>query len=212
MKFIRVSDIPDFIQHLSYMGIFLWFLFTQLIVVMPIPEEAVLLSIGYVSAAGVWNPVIGGAVAAFTLLFADNIFYFLARSGNRYVRRFTGKAEGTLRKKAESGMRRNMPKTVFTLTFIPRLRFFGPILAGALRLRWLTFFAVDAFALSIFTFIYVGLGFVFHKSMAALFRELAVVYHVLVILALIAIVMIAGAVLKKRFGGDSTRRDGPIGP
>ncbi|MDD4858572.1 MAG: VTT domain-containing protein, partial [Candidatus Krumholzibacteria bacterium] len=143
MKIPSTSEIPGFMQHLSYMGIFLWLLLSQLIIVMPIPEEAVLLSIGYVSATGVWNPFIAAAIALATLLLADNAFYFLSKSGNRYVARLVKRSEGGAFAKAESQMKRNMPRAVFTLTFIPRLRFFGPVLAGILKLRWLAFFLAD---------------------------------------------------------------------
>jgi len=199
MKSIEPSSIPDYIRHLSYSGIFIWFLFTQLVVVMPIPEEAVLVSIGYVAASGVWNPLVSGCVAAATLLLADGIFYSLARSGNRYVRRFMGKQKGTLRARTEEGMRHNMPKTVFTLTFVPRLRFFGPILAGALKLGWGTFFAVDAAAVAVFVSMYISFGFVFHNSIARLSKGLAIVQHVVIVIALALLVAAAAAFIRKRW-------------
>lgn len=203
MKALGASEITGHIQNLSYLGIFLWFLFTQLVVIMPIPEEAVLLSIGYVSATGVWNPFISGPIAMGTLLLADNIFYFLARSGNRYVRRVTGKSDSSLRQRAESGMKRNMPKTLFGLTFVPRLRFFGPILAGALRVRWWVFLIVDASAVFIFVAIYVSIGFFFHNSLVALFKNLAAFQHALVIGAIVVIAIIVAFVAKRRRKGDA---------
>ncbi len=205
MKSPAATDITEYIQHLSYLGIFLWFLFTQLVVVMPIPEEVVLLSIGYVSAIGVWNPLISGPIAVGTLLLADNIFYFLARSGNRYIRRVAGRSDSSLREKTESRMKRNMPKTVFSLTFVPRLRFFGPILAGAMRVKWHLFVAADAASLVIFVSIYVSLGYFFHASIAALFKGLAAAEDVLIIAAIVAIAIVVALVVRRR------RRRGPGG-
>lgn len=197
MNLLGTNDIRGTMQHLSYLGIFLWFLFTQLIVIMPIPEEVVLLLVGYLSARGIWNPFIAGAVAFITLLLADNIFYFLARSGNRWVLRIMGKPEGKFRQRAEAGMKRNMPKTLFGLTFVPRLRFFGPLLAGAMKVRWLVFIIVDASAVCIFTAIYVSIGFFFHASLTKLFKGLATFQTIIVIAAVVVIGIIAFFVVKR---------------
>jgi len=199
MRIPHATEIPGFIQHLSYAGIFLWFLLSQLIIVMPIPEEAVLLSIGYVSATGVWNPFVAGGIALATLLFADNVFYFLSKAGNRYVTRLVRRSEGGAFSKVEAQMKRNMPRTVFTLTFIPRLRFFGPVLAGILKLRWLAFFLADAAALVIHVSVYLSLGHIFHKSLAALFRNMAVLQHALSVAAIVIIVVIVGVVVRRKW-------------
>jgi membrane protein DedA with SNARE-associated domain len=194
------SEVPGLIQHLSYAGIFAWFLVTQLIIVMPIPEEAVLLSIGYVAATGVWNPFIAAGVALATLLLADNAFYFLSKSGNRWVARLAKRSGGGVFARAESQMRRNMPRAVFTLTFIPRLRFFGPVLAGVLKLRWLAFFLADASALAIYVSVYLSLGYFFHRKLLALFGKTTLVHHVIFIVSVVVIGVIAGIVAGRRWG------------
>jgi membrane-associated protein len=199
MHIPRVGEIPEFIQHLSYTGIFLWFLLTQLIIVMPIPEEVVLVSIGYVSASGVWNPFVAAAIAFATLILSDGIFYSLSRSGNKYVARLVRRSEGGAFAKAEAQMKRNMPRAVFTLTFIPRLRFFGPVLAGMLKLKWHAFFLADASALVIHVSVYTFLGFVFHKSLAGLFKNVAVLQHALFIGAIVVIGAIVGVVARKKW-------------
>lgn len=199
MHIPRVGEIPEYIQHLSYTGIFLWFLLTQLVIVMPIPEEVVLISIGYVSATGVWNPFVAAAIALATLILSDGIFYFLSRSGNRYVTRLVRRSEGGAFAKAESQMKRDMPRAVFTLTFIPRLRFFGPVLAGVLKLKWPAFFLADSSALFIYVSVYTVLGFFFHRSLAGIFKNVAVLQHVLFIAAIIVIGAIVGIVARKKW-------------
>ena len=209
MHIPRVGEIPGYIQHLSYMGIFLWLLLTQLIIIMPIPEEVVLISIGYVSASGVWNPFIAAAIALGTLILSDGIFYFLSRSGNRYVARLVRRSEGGAFAKAEAQMKRNMPRAVFTLTFIPRLRFFGPVLAGMLKLKWPAFLLADASALVIHVFVYTFLGFFFHRSLAVLFKNVALLQHVLFIAAIAVVGAIAGVVARRKWisGRKSRGRD-----
>jgi membrane-associated protein len=198
MKIPRASEIPGFIQHLSYMGIFLWFFLSQVIVIMPIPEEVVLISIGYVSATGVWNPFLAAPIALVTLLLADNVFYSLALSGNRYIKRLVERSGGGAFASAEAQMKRNMPRTVFTLTFIPRLRFFGPILAGILKLKWYAFFLADASALVIHVSIYTVVGYFFHRSITILFKNMALVHHVIFIAAILVIGAIVGILAEKR--------------
>jgi len=208
MRIPSSSEIPDFLQHLSYTGIFLWFLLTQLIFIMPIPEEAVLLSIGYVAATGVWNPFVAAAVAFAALIVADLAFYFLSRSGNRYVARLVRRSEGGAFAKAEAQMRRSMPRTVFTLTFVPRLRFFGPVLAGALKLKCPAFFLADGSAQVIHTALYVSLGYFFHTSLHALFKRMTIVHHVIFIAAIVVVGVIVGVVAGKR--RSAGRRAAPL--
>ena len=207
MRIPSSSEIPNFLQHLSYTGIFLWFLLTQLIIVMPIPEEAVLLSIGYVAATGVWNAFVAAAVAFAALIVADIVFYFLSRSGNRYVARLVKRSEGGAFARAEAQMRRSMPRTVFTLTFVPRLRFFGPVLAGALKLNWPSFFLADGSAQVIHTALYVSVGYFFHASLHVLFKRMTVVHHAIFVAAMIGVGVIVGVVAGKRWSAG--RRAAP---
>jgi len=208
MRIPSSNDIPGFLQHLSYMGIFLWFLLTQLIIIMPIPEEVVLISIGYVAAGGAWNVFVAAAVAFAALLVADAVFYVLSRSGNRYIARLVKRSKGGAFAKAEAQMQRSMPRTVFTLTFIPRVRFFGPVLAGALKLKWPAFFLADGSAQVIHTAMYVCLGYFFHRSLQALFKKMTIVHHVIFIAAIVVIGVIAGVVAGKRWSAG--KRDAAL--
>jgi membrane protein DedA with SNARE-associated domain len=213
MRIPATNEIPGLIQHLSYAGIFVWFLVTQLVIVMPIPEEAVLLSIGYVAAGGVWNPFVAAAISLATLLLADNVFYFLSKSGNRWVARLVRRSGGGAFARAESQMRRNMPRAVFTMTFIPRLRFFGPVLAGVLKLRWHSFFVADASALAIHVSVYLSLGYFFHAKLLALFKRTTLVHHVVFIAGVVIVGVIVGIVAGKRWaaGKDSPEARGSRG-
>jgi membrane protein DedA with SNARE-associated domain len=92
-----------------------------------------------------------------------------------------------------------MPRTVFTLTFIPRVRFFGPVLAGALKLKWFAFFLADGSAQVIHTAAYVCLGYFFHKSLKALFKQMTVVHDVIFIAAIVVIGVIVGVMAAKRW-------------
>ncbi len=205
MRALSATDVTGLIGHLSYAGIFVWFLVTQLVIVMPIPEEAVLLSIGYVSATGVWNPILAAAIALATLLLADAVFFSLSRSGNRWVARLVKRSEGGAFARAEARMKRSMPRAVFTLTFIPRLRFFGPVLAGALKIAWSAFFLADATALEIYTALYVSLGFFFHGRLHALFAHATAHQDVIVVIAVIAAGAIVGIVAARRWARGRDR-------
>ena len=83
-------------------------------------------------------------------------------------------------------------------SFIPRLRFFGPILAGILKLKWHSFFRADASALVIHVCVYTGIGYFFHKSIAALFKNMALVHHVIFIAAMLIIGAIVGFWVERR--------------
>lgn len=80
---VRPDKFESYIEHLGYIGILLWY--TTVDQLTPIPEEITLLTIGYLAANNVFNPIIAGAVAFFAFIIVDLAYYLLARSGHKLV-------------------------------------------------------------------------------------------------------------------------------
>jgi membrane protein DedA with SNARE-associated domain len=97
----------------------------------------------------------------FIVLTGDIFLFWLSRRGSKYIDKIQKKfKEGTLLK-YKNLMRDNIGITVFLLRFIIGVRLFGPILAGALKAKWITFLAYDTLALIIYVPVFVFLGYHF---------------------------------------------------
>ena len=176
-SFLNIDpNFTDYAIHLGYLGILIWFVTVDQLT--PIPEEVTLLTIGYLSAHHVFNPVLAGMVSLVSFLLVDMAYYFLARSGNKLINKAYQRKNHFLQKYTEK-LKTHMTKTLFLLCFIPRMRLFGPILVGSLNLSFKKFLLVDGLALSLFAVIYIALGMFFHNGLHALLEEMESVRHAL---------------------------------
>src|ERR1041385_3727676 len=181
---IESSAFSEFARRLGYAGIFLWFIsFDQLT---PVPEEITLLTIGYLSALGMFNPVIAGIVALISSLSVDTGYYFLSKSGNNFFRKIYKKINPERMNRFNEKLKFHLPRTLILLCFIPRMRMLGPIAAGMTNIPFRKFLSYDAIGLIIFTGIYIFLGFVFHNSLSRSgeitnFRHIIFIFSMLVL-------------------------------
>jgi len=185
-----VAHAPDFagyIEQLGYVGIYLWFItFDQLT---PLPEEISLLTIGYLVSIGVFNPVVAGIVSILGFITIDTIYFFLAKGGSKLVR---GRIKpNPLYTFISEKFHKNIVKTLVVMCFVPRMRLWGPIIAGSSpEVSYKRFIGIDLLALAPFTAIYIALGYFFHQTISRLFSDTA-----FQIFAFAAIVVAIGVVV-----------------
>ena len=81
-----MHEIFTYVQHFSYLGIFIAAIFSGYII--PIPEEVLLLTLGYISSTGYIQliPLISLILVAFIL--SDYLVYRLTLQNNKYVDKF----------------------------------------------------------------------------------------------------------------------------
>lgn len=178
-------NVINVLETFSYIGLFSWFLLFDAFI--PLPEELVLLSIGYVSSAGYLNLFIAGFLAMFAFLLIDNSFFYLAKIGSKFISKFEKRASKKIFLKYKSKMIKNMPKMLLILTFIPRIRFFGPIFAGIIKVDWKRFLFYDALALLIYVSFYVSLGYFFHSALDLIMEEINRFQHIIFYITMIVI-------------------------
>ena len=187
----------NFIEQFGYVGIFLWFIsFDQFT---PIPEEISLLIIGYLSAHGVFNPLIASVISLFGFITVDIIYYILSRKGSSFIKKKT-KDSSFLVTKYKEMLKKHTTKGFFILCFIPRMRMFAPILAGSMQLQFKKFLLIDASVLALFTAIYILLGFIFNRSLSAVAAKMKGVQDIIFFsfLGLAAIVFVVMVIRKKK--------------
>lgn len=162
------ANIEQYITNVGYLGIIIWFLtFDQLTL---IPEEVSLITIGYLASKGIVNPFLACLVSVLPLITIDIIYYFLSRSGSKFIQKRFSNRKGFIARYKEK-MRTNMGKTILTLCFIPRMRYWCPILIGSMSLPLKRFMLFDGIGLVIFCALYVSLGLAFHSSLQALLSK-----------------------------------------
>jgi membrane-associated protein len=190
------SGIESYFDTIGYIGILIWFLtFDQLT---PIPEEISLITIGYLSSKGIMEPVWAGIISFFSLLLVDVIYYLLSRSGSRLVKKFFDRSKSKVIHSYKDKLKKHLGKTVITLCFIPRMRFWNPILIGIMNLSFKRFILFDAVGLFIFTILYISLGMIFHKSLHRLMENVEGMQNVIFISALVIYLMIFFFIFRRR--------------
>src|SRR6266498_4214264 len=89
-SFFILLDSPQFspfIQHFGYIGIYLWFIsFDQ---ITPFPEEISLLIVGYLSALGVFNPILAASCSLLGFFTIDTVYFFLFKKGSKWIKKKT---------------------------------------------------------------------------------------------------------------------------
>ncbi len=191
----HIPDFSTYLQHGSYVAIYLWFItFDQ---ITPIPEELSLILLGYLAASGLFNPILAGIIALFGFLTADTAYFFLARHGSSLVTKRLKRPLPFItryRKRLED----NLPKTVFILCFIPRMRFFAPLLVGGGKAPFGKFMMYDATALALFTAVYTTIGFFFSKQLGLSVQEVKSIENI-VFFATLAIAAVIVVIIEIRW-------------
>src|SRR5680860_1917540 len=135
------NDIAYYIAHYSYLGIFIWFFLIDQLT--PIPEELVLVTVGYLTHTDYVNPIFAGFAAVLGLMMVDNIYFYLSYTGNKWTQNLQKKKRAQLIKKFQYKLQKHKVRTLFIIAFIPKVRFFGPILAGLSKLPYKQFFLIN---------------------------------------------------------------------
>lgn len=186
--------------NLSYTGIFIWFLIFNNFI--PILEELALMSIGYLSAFGVFNPLLAIFISIVSLSIVDNVVYFLTLSGSKHFKFIEKMMQHNVVRKYQMKMQKNFNKTFILLTFIPKIRFFAPACSGAAKIRWKKFLLLDLSAMSLFVSFYFFLGFFFYQQLTRGFSYLQGLRHLIfavIIDTLFILSIFAARWIKKKY-------------
>ena len=171
-SYLRDPDFSGYVRQFSYLGVFVWFTFFDLVV--PFPDEISLLTLGYLAAAGIMNPFVAGIVAIASFLAADALSFSLARGGSSFIaRRLKRPKAHSIRGYIARNLERHLPGTLIGICFVPKMRLWGPLVAGSSRISFGRFLAFDAIGVTLFVCVYETLGYFFGASFSAVFAGLA---------------------------------------
>ena len=191
---METHDITYYVAQYSYLGIFIWFFLIDQLT--PIPEELVLITVGYLTHSDLINPVFAGIAALLGLMVVDNIYFYLAFTGNKWTQKLEKKKRALIIKKFQDKLQKHKVRTLLIIAFIPKVRFFGPILAGLSKMEYRKFFLVNMLGSMTYVSVYLCLGFFFHSAMENLINKVDIVRHsvfggIILILAVVISILVS---------------------
>ncbi len=146
---------------LSYIGVFGISMLAN--VVIPVPEEVVLLALGYVAHIGTINVFYLIPIVILGLFTSDIILYFLSQKNNRFVTYFYAKLFAKRLADKHEWVDHNITKVIFFSRFLIQLRFLGPFMAGQHGVKLRTFITYELAALVIYVPLIVWTGWYFQS-------------------------------------------------
>lgn len=194
---IGTEEIIKQISLLSYGGI--WLTAFAANVIVPIPEEGVLLLLGYVAGGPTWNGLIILLIVYTGVIASDILIYSLAKAGNKFVTGAYNKLFATKVEARREWIEKNMDKVIFFSRFLIQLRFLGPFLAGHMKVPFKRFITLDALALLLYIPLYLTLGWYFRSRIDFILSGIGVVRNVIITLGIILIVLFALKFLRKKY-------------
>ncbi len=154
--------ILDSVGGLSYFGVFILAILSNIFI--PVPEELILVVMGYLSGNGLFLYPIVMALFVLGLMLSDYVLYSLAFRGSKLVKSFIKRLEKRGLLKNEAYTKKHINKIIFFSRFLVYLRFIGPVMSGYLRVNRKTFLSHNFLALVIYVNVFLGLGHHFHKQ------------------------------------------------
>lgn len=147
---------------ISYGGMFIVALLSNIVI--PVPEEIVLLATGYLTGIGIFIYPIIMAIFILGMLVSDYILYSLSYKGSKLVSKLYKKLETKGLLKNQAYLKRHIKKIIFFSRFLIYLRFIGPVISGYLKIDRKKFLTYDFLALVLYVNLFMGLGNYFHDQ------------------------------------------------
>lgn len=156
----------------------------------PLPEEIVLLILGYLSASTFINFWGGVAVAILGILLGNNFSYWIFRQQGRpfldkwgHLIHLPVERVATIEQKWE----KHGARAVFISRFMLGFRFLGPVVAGLTKMSWLKFFLVDLAGVVIWVLVNNTVGYYFSLHLDTVLADLKYLKHYIFVVILLLI-------------------------
>jgi membrane protein DedA with SNARE-associated domain len=177
------------LEQTSYVGIFVLLSLGGYAV--PLPEEVLLLLVGYMAATGFINLWVALAVSIAGVLTGDFVLFALARHHSHYIEKFQHRLSPRLFQRYRGLLEVHPGKTIFVLRFIVGLRFLGPVVSGSVGISQRVYQTYDALAVAVYVPLFIFLGFHFQADLTSLLTRVVLVRHfvTLAVVGLVGIVI-----------------------
>lgn len=191
------QEIIKHVTGLSYLGLF--GVGAAANVLVPVPEEIIILAIGYVVGTGAFNFWLTLLVVFLGAIFSDLIMFSLARARNKYIVIVYEKFFSKLVPMRESFVEAHIKKIVFVSRFLVNLRFIGPYLAGRVRMPYKLFLLVDSAALLLYLGVLLWAGHYFAARIESIFSGVNTFKNVILVIIAAVVLWSIAQIIKKAF-------------
>jgi membrane-associated protein len=189
-------DVLQELAGLTYGGLFALALSANMI--MPVPEELILLATGYFVAKGVFNFWISGGLFILGMMISDAVLYYLALTGTKFLGRFRKTIKNNRFLRDDGWVRKHIRKIIFVSRFLVYLRWIGPVLSGTTKYSFKKFILLDLLALLLYVPLVLFLGHYFEGYIDRIVSDINRIRNVfLLILSVIALGIIIKNVNRK---------------
>jgi membrane-associated protein len=195
LSILLSAEVQDYFSKYGYIGIYLFFISVDQVA--PVPEEITLIVIGYFSSIGYLNPVLAGAFSIAGFITVDTVYYFLTKSGNKWIKKMTRKADGSKLKGYKKKVKEHTFKTLLVLSFIPRMRLLAPVFVALMKIPFGRFLLYSVITLGIHAAVYISLGMIFHNSISSLIKKSQTMGWIIFISALVVMIVLSFLVARK---------------
>lgn len=186
-----------YFQQASYLGIALTLAMTGIII--PIPEEIALVSVGYIAAIGfhsIWLIIFFSIIG---ILAGDCCVFFLSRHGSPLLQGLMRRINEDTVIRYQKHMEHYAFLTIFLLKFAVGLRLLGIVLAGSLHVKPSKFILAEVAALSIYTPLFILLGYHFHETISSLIPDVYAIRHGIAIAVFVAMTLGITYLIHKKY-------------
>lgn len=191
------QEIIKHVGTLSYLGLFGISAAANMLI--PIPEEIVLLAVGYVVGTGAFNFWWSFVIIFMGTFLSDMVMFSLSRARNKWIVMIYEKLFAKIVPMRESFVESHIKKIVFISRFLVNLRFIGPFLAGRVRMSYKSFIFWDALALSIYVLFLLWAGHYFAGRIESIFSGVNTFKNIILLGIGLMILWSIGQVIKKAF-------------
>ena len=185
----------------SYLGIFGVGFLANIFV--PVPEEIVLLVLGYVVGAGKLLFIPTVLVVILGALVSDLLMYELSLRGNKIVQAAYNRFFSKLVPLENKFVRTHIGKIIFISRFLIQFRFIGPFLAGRVRYPRKKFIKIDLLALCIYITFFIGAGKYFQDRiqfvLSGIGKAKNIILAILVLIILFTVIKFVRALILKYY-------------
>lgn len=190
------------VEHFSYWAIFAFALFSGYFI--PIPEEIILLIVGFLA----WSNVIHIVPAVFVVIIAfiigDNILFKLTLKNNKHVAKLIHEVLSLeIVAKRRAFLEKHIGATIFASRFMPFLRFVGPVFSGYVKADEKKFMIFNTLAIVIYAPFVIWVGYFFNEYFSEMVTEISKIKHILYILVLIVIGLLITRTIDYYFNKDN---------
>lgn len=161
----------------SYIGVFIVALLANIVI--PVPEEVSLITLGYLAGIGMFHIVLVIPIVILGLLISDLLIYFLSKKGSKITEKFYHKFFASQFQFLQNMDNGRLEKIILFSRFFAFFRFLAPFLGGMYKMPARRFIYLETISIAVYAGIYLLIGFFLRNQVEKIISGINVVEHII---------------------------------